>query len=218
MGKDIQSNRDILEEEFIKPIKLEKHILSTADSLTKSDAEDFEHGQSSVRQLIEYKQHIKKENDRRQHREKLAELARHVYEQEQILHSDLSAKSNEQKELHDHPMLSPIESNKRIDESIFKSRFTKTTVEEEVLDDENIFQHKRHRHRTHRNQLLASHLNMPEARRRYMEGLGLTIRRRNTNSMTTMPVDTCPVCGNVVNNEQNQSKFHSQNDFSKSIH
>ncbi|CAF3631999.1 unnamed protein product [Rotaria sp. Silwood1] len=217
LGKDIRSDRDIIEEELIKPTKLKSNISSTINASIDSISEDFPyeqtHEQPSVRQLIKYKQQIHDENERRQHREKLAEIARQARDKEQILQSDISIKSNElqQQQSYDDHRLSHDISEKSDNKLIHKS-FIKSQEEEELLNDENIFQPRRERNRErYRNRLSTLRTNAPYTLNQYMGNSSLPMERRDINSMSLITSDgVCKVCGSILHNNENLSKINSQ--------
>ncbi|CAF2986392.1 unnamed protein product [Rotaria sp. Silwood2] len=211
LGKDIRSDRDILEEELLKPMKSKSKTSSTTDASIYSVSEDFQyeqtHEQPSVPQLIKYKQHIRDENDRRQHREKLAAIAKQARDREQILQSDTSTKPDElqQKQRSNDDSGLPQNVSEKSDTKLIHKSFVKSKEEEEILNDENIFQPRRERNRERpRNRLATPRTNAPYTRQQFMG-------RGNTNSMSLIPSDgICKVCGSIINNDENPSKVHSQ--------
>ncbi|CAF2583536.1 unnamed protein product [Rotaria sp. Silwood2] len=211
LGKDIRSDRDILEEELLKPMKSKSKTSSTTDASIYSVSEDFQyeqtHEQPSVPQLIKYKQHIRDENDRRQHREKLAAIAKQARDREQILQSDTSTKPDEfqQKQRSNDDSGLPQNVSEKSDTKLIHKSFVKSKEEEEILNDENIFQPRRERNRERpRNRLATPRTNAPYTRQQFMG-------RGDTNSMSLIPSDgICKVCGSIINNDENPSKVHSQ--------
>ncbi|CAF0769690.1 unnamed protein product [Rotaria sordida] len=206
LGKDIRSYRDILEQELIKPIKTKSNISSTTNASTYTISEDFQREQPYVPQFIKYKQRIHDKNERRQHREKLAEIARQVRDKEQILQSDELQQQQQQQKSHDDERLFHNVSEKSGTKQIHKS-FVKSK-EEEILNDENIFQPRREKYR---NRLSRSHSDAPYKRRQYMGDFSLSMRKGNTSSMPVIQSDSvCKVCGSIINNDENPSKVYSQ--------
>jgi hypothetical protein len=217
LRKDIRSHHDILEDELIKPTKHKANISSTANMPVNSVPENFQHaethGEPSVKQLVEYKQRIRLANDRRLHEQKLAELAKRKHDKDEIVQSGLHTKSGEvhqqQKSGDDHTLSHAVpqtSSTKFIHKSIVKSK-----EEEEILNDENVFQPRRQRQRERgRYNLSTSPSNTTYARKQYMGDYALSTKRGYENSMPTMQLAVCKVCGSVINNEGNQSIRYSQ--------
>jgi hypothetical protein len=225
LRKNIRSDRDIIEEELIKPHKTKANISSTTNMPVNSVPENFEHAQSheepSVKQLIKYKQKILIEKDRRLHQVKLAELAKQKRDKEEILQSGLFTKSGEvqqqqQQSGDDHtlPHAVPQTSSTKSGHKLI----VKSKDEEEILNDENIFQPRGRRQRERgRYNLSTSPSNTPYARKQYMGDFALSTKRGDENSMPTMQFGVCKVCGSVMNNAGNQSIRYSQQISSKYI-
>lgn len=216
LGKDIRSDRDILEEELIKPSKTKANIAEarTTDPSAHLVSDDLQHAQThtepTTKQLIEYKQKIRLENDRRLHREKLAELAKTQRQKEHILQPDLQTKSSEvqQQQLDDDQKLPHVapERSKGIHKPIAKSK-----EEEDILNDENIFQPREQRQRDrNRNKTSTSRSNSPYIRRQYVENLSSTSKKVYDTSTPRMQFGVCKVCGTVMNDEGDQSKDDAQ--------
>jgi rubrerythrin len=196
MRKDIRSDRDILEEEVIKPTK----IKSTTNISFNSAIDDLQNTQRydepSVQHLIQYKQQIRIENDRRLHREKLAELARNQRKNEQYFQSDFSLKPEENQQ-------------QKLDNNIKLSHkpIVKSKEEEEILNDENVFQHKQYRYKERqRNKLPTSHIHG-----RYITDFPSSMKKSDQNLI-------CKVCGNVINEKDNQPIVYSQQNSGKFIY
>ena len=206
MGKDIRSDHEILEEELIKPTKAKANVSSITNTdvpLTSEDPLHAEtHDEPSIKQIIKYKQKIRTENDRRLHREKLAELAKQAYGKEQSLQSDLLTNPDEVHELQksdDNQTLSNIAPVKKVTKSSYVP-IARSKEEEEILNDENIFQPRRQREK-YRNKLSTSQSNTPYPRRQSIGDMGSTGRREDGKFMQS---GVCKVCGNIMNNEDNQ--------------
>lgn len=187
-AKDIRSDRDILEEELIKP---SSHKPTTVPQ--KSDDSTIEDKQTpeqvSVPQLIKYKQQIHLEHDRRIHREKLADLAKSIREKESFIQSDLAAKPEEIQRQHfeDHQTSSHVVPT---DENAAHVHVVASKEEEDILDDENIFGPRRQRDRaSHRKRLSPSHAHTPRTSRQVVPVLGTSV--------------ICKACGNRVNVNDN---------------
>jgi hypothetical protein len=207
-GKDIRSDNDIIDEEVIKPITTKSTPSSTTDQPMDSVSEDLHNAQTheepSVKQLIKYKQQIRIESDRRLHRENLVKLANNQREKEQFFQSDLSKTSEQQQQqkLDDHDQTSsqvvPTETatTNKSHKPIVQSK-----EEEDILNDENIFQCRQHRHRgKQRDRLPISHANTP-----YQRG------RQTTDFQPLMKRELiCKVCGNTMTEEDNQLIVNAQ--------
>jgi hypothetical protein len=218
LRKDIQSDHDILEEEVIKPIKTKANISSTTNASSHSVPEDLHqeetHEEPSAKQLIKYKQQIHFENDRRLHQQNLAILAKQARDKEQILQSDLPTKPGEvqqqqQKIDADHTLshvVTETSSTKSINKPIVKSK-----EEEDILNEENIFQPGRQRQRErYKNKLSTSYSNTAYARKQNVGNLASSMRKQDENSMPIMQFGVCKVCGNIMSNDENQSIRYSQ--------
>jgi len=206
MGKDIRSDRDILEEEVIKPTKLKSTTSTTAadlpfDSLSQNFQDAQTHEEPSVKQIIKYKQDIRTENDRRIHREQLAELAKTQREKEHFYQSDLSTKSQDiqqQQRMYDNESSSQIVPGEISDNKVSQKPFVKSKEEEEILNDENVFQPRKLRERgRQRNRLPTSLSNAPYIRGQNTIDFRSTMRTDQGNLI-------CKVCGHEINREENQ--------------
>ncbi|CAF4393467.1 unnamed protein product, partial [Rotaria socialis] len=187
LGKNIQSNRDIIDEELVKLSKAKSNTLSTVNESTSSVSGDVKNGetpdQPSRLQLIKYKQTIRDENDRRKHREELAALAKQAREKELILHADTSIKSD-QVQQQQKSNLSQLESEKKNVQLMHKT-IAKSKHEEDILNDELLFQPRRERNREkNRNRVSRSRSNTPYKQTQYMGDLSSTMRRGDTTSMS----------------------------------
>jgi hypothetical protein len=206
MGKDIRSDRDILEEEVIKPTKIKSTTSTTAtdlpfDSLSQNFQDAQTHEEPSVKQIIKYKQDIRTENDRRIHREQLAELAKTQREKEHFYQSDLSTKSQDiqqQQSMYDNESSSSqIVPGETSDNKVLHKPSVKSKEEEEILNDENVFQPRKLRERgRQRNRLPTSLLNAPYIRGQSTIDFRSTMRTDQGNLI-------CKVCGHEIN-EENQ--------------
>ena len=216
LGKDIQSDRDILEEEFIKPSSTTPNtaaIISTSSSSVPTDPQHAQtHEEPTTKQLIKYKQHIHLQNNRRLHREKLAELAKKEHEKEQFLQPDLETKSGDIQQQQTFPndfQLPNVAPEKSSTKSIH-TPIVKSKEEEDILNDE-IFQPGRRRQREkNRNKLSTSRSNSPYGRRELAKNLTSTMRKGYGNSAPSMQFGVCKVCGSIINNEGDQSKQNAQ--------
>ncbi|CAF3421750.1 unnamed protein product [Rotaria sp. Silwood1] len=210
MGKNIRSDRDILEEELIKPIKTKSTTSSTANVSNNTVSEDLQnaetHEQPSALQLIKYKQQIHIENDRRLHREKLAELAKTQREKEQF-YSGVSSKPEEipsQQTLYNDETLTQVVPTQTSSTQLQYKPIVKSREEEELLNDENIFQPRKQRHRERqRNRLMPSLTNTSYLRGRPTIDSQLSIKRDDGSLI-------CKSCGHVLDEQENQSIVHSQ--------
>lgn len=217
LGKNIQSDHDILEEEFIKPSNTKANIsstINTSGSLVPTDPQHAQtHEEPVTKQLIKYKQQIHLENNRRLHRQKLAELANKEHEKEQFLQPDLQTKSTEvpqQQKSSDDPTLPYVPSSTSNTKSIHKP-IVKSREEEDILNDENIFQPTQRRLRErYRTKLPTSRSNSPHGRREFVRNLASTIQGRYGNFTPVTQFGVCKVCGSMINNEGDQSKQYAQ--------
>lgn len=201
MGKDIRSDRDIIDDEIIKPIKPRLSIGNLSDNLVSEDLQNTEtHEEPTVSQLIKFKQQVRKENDRRIHREKLAELAQHRHKRELFCQSDQSLKPEEKSDDHNVPLLQ----NESGETKSSHKPMAKSKEEEEILKDENVFHPQKRRSRERfRNKLITSSSNTPHTRGQYVVNLGSSMKRTDGNL-------TCKVCGNIININDQQPIVHSQ--------
>ena len=186
MGKDIRSDRDILEEEVIKPTKTKSTTSTTADIAVDSGSQDLHdaqtHDEPTVRQIIKYKQDIRTENDRRLHRENLAELAKQQREKEHFFQSDLSTKREEiqQQKVYNDESSTQVVPAETSDNKLSQKPIVQSKEEEEILNDENIFRPKKIRERgRHRNKLPTSSSNTPYIQGRHMTDVRSTMYNRN---------------------------------------
>jgi hypothetical protein len=198
MRKDIRSDKDILDEEAIKPSKT--HLTAAANTSTHATPDTFEYTETneelSVPQLIKYKQQIHMENDRRIHREQLAGLAKNQRDKEEFMRSDLSAKPEEieQQKMHegDDDETSLTKPTKTDTKSTHKLS-VKSKEEEECLNDENVFQPQKQRDRVRqKNKLFTQRLTMPYIREADLRSV---IRKNSENII-------CKVCGNLANAQE----------------
>ena len=211
LGKDIRSDRDILDEELVKPSKKKPNMMSTPLHPTDAPSDDPHytetHAQPSTKQLIEYKQKIRLENDRRSHRQQLADLAKKEREKVKILQADLD-KSDEiqQQNLDDDRKLYRIAPETTDTKAVHKS-VAKSRDEEEILNDENIFQGQRQRPRDRqRNRTSTSRSNSPYVRREYVRNLMSTMGKGFDTSTPITQFGICKVCGNTITAEGDQSQ------------
>jgi hypothetical protein len=194
MRKNIRSDHDILAEESIKPVKTNSK--TAADVSMNAVPEDFEYAETSeelsVPQLIKYKQQIHMENDRRIHREQLAALAKSQREKEQFIRSDIEQQNMDE-------ISSPIET--KIDVKLsHKSSVVKSKEEEDILNDENVFQPRKQRDRIRqKTKLSTSRLNMPSIRGGSIADFRSTMRKNDENII-------CKVCGNIANGEDDHQQ------------
>ncbi|CAF0868336.1 unnamed protein product [Adineta steineri] len=207
-GKDIRSENDILEDELLKPQKLNTNVPSTTTTnpyshLATENLQNIQtHEEPSVEQLVRYKQKIRFENDRGvQHREKLAELAQKAYDRERILQpeelpSPSEIQQQEQNSSDDHTA-SKSSDIKSIHKPVVKSK-----EEEDILNDENVFHPRKQRQRERDNdKLKIIRSNALTTQRQSIIDLNLS-RRIDENMLTTMRFGVCKVCGNILSNEE----------------
>jgi rubrerythrin len=201
MRKDILSDHDILEEEVIKPNQTKAIKTNASINFTSEDLQNSQtYEEPSVPQLIKYKQQIRTENDRRLHREKLAELAKYQRNKEQSIRSDLSTKPEEiEQEKFDYDQsLSPVIIPKET------KNHMKSKEEEDILNDENVFQPRKYRDRVRqRNKLPKPRANTLYIPAQQSIDVRSTLKRGDEKLV-------CKVCGNPVNGEDNQSIVYSQ--------
>ncbi|UJR21045.1 hypothetical protein I4U23_024145 [Adineta vaga] len=207
-GKNIRSDVDILEEEVFRPIKRSSTAASTAaddhsryDPNSASMQEVQTHDQPTVHQIIKYKQHIRTENDRRIHREELAKLAKQQREKEEFFQSDLSAKPEEIQQQQQEQQMDEDDSmvSKKAHHTKASHKPTvKSKEEEEILNDENIFQPRKQRNRERqRTKVVTARTNVSDLRSQAMRDFRSTMKREDGNLI-------CKVCGNVITDDNNQ--------------
>ncbi|UJR28467.1 hypothetical protein I4U23_009706 [Adineta vaga] len=205
-GKDIRSDHDILQEEFLKPKKqnassTHAHMYPTSEDLQQLQT----HEEPSAQQLIKYKEQIHTENHRRQHREKLANLAKQIYDRERILQPDLVTVSEEVQQdqmLGDDHTQSHVVSTGTSTTKPTHKPMVKSTAEEEFLNDENIFHPRRQRHRQrHNNNALTSRTDAPYSHRQSIVYFGSSRRQEDGDRMALMQDCVCKACGNIINTE-----------------
>jgi hypothetical protein len=214
MRKDIRSDHDILEEEVIKPIKRNSKAAATANVSINSASEDLDNTETneepSVPQLIKYKQQIHMEHDRRIHQEELAALAKHQRQKEGFIRSDLSAKPEEiqQQQMEEDDEISSqiVPTETRTDAKLSHKSGVKSKEEEEILNDENVFQPRKQRDRVRsRNKLSTPHPpNMPYIRGGSIGDFRSIMRKGDENII-------CKVCGNIANGEEDNQ--HNSGEF-----
>lgn len=216
LGKNIRNDRDILEEELIKPSETKANIPSIRSNTSVISGPDDQqpsqtHEEPSAKRLVKYKQHIHIEKDRRLHRERLAGLAKQARDKEHTLQPDLSKPSDIQQQQTSNEntssdVIPETSSSKSIQKPIVRSK-----EEEEILNDENVFQPRRERHRDrHKDKLSTLRANSPYGRKQYVGDLSTSMGKGYENSMPTMRFGICKVCGNIMNNEDNQLMRSSQ--------
>ena len=192
LAKDIRSDRDILEEESIKPSKHKPTTVhpTSEDSTIEGGQTAETDEESSIPQLIKYKQQIHLEHDRRIHRENLANLAKSVREKESFVQSDLSAKPEEiqrQNLEDDETSTHVVPTENQTHENASHKHAVGSKAEEDILDDENIFGPRRQRDRgRNRKKFSPSRQVVP-------------ILGRLASNLT------CQVCGNRVDGNDNPS-------------
>ena len=200
MRKDIRSDKDILDEESIKPSRT--RLTSATNASMNATPETFEYTETteelSVPQLIKYKQQIHMENDRRIHREQLAAVAKHQCEKEGHIQSDLSAKPEEieQQKIHEDGDETSLSKPSKTDAKPTHKLSVKSKEEEDFLNDENVFQPRKQRERVRqRNRLLTPRLTMPYVREGSIADIRSILRKNNENIV-------CKVCGNIANAQE----------------
>jgi rubrerythrin len=226
-GKDIKSDRDILEEELIQPMQPKENVSSTtaANASVRPTPEDLQHAQTreqpSAAKLLEFKQQMHTEKNYRSiHRNDLAKIARKARTEEQTAQSDLFENSAELKQnnLNDDNGLAQTVPETTNTKPIHKP-IAGSQQEENILDDENIFEPRRTRTRErHANKVSIPRANTPTAQRLYTRDLGSTLQTNDANLKPIMQFCVCKVCGNIVSDDQNQSKVYSQQVSGKFIH
>ena len=219
MGKDIRSDHDILDEEVIRPVKSKPDDAPTNGHTPLDSAlDDLQNGQTheqpSVLQLIKYKQQIRTENDRRLHRQKLAELAMHQREKELSVQSDLMAGpvEIEQKQVDEDQQTPSTKAETGVGKALQKLS-VKTKEEEDILDDENVFQPRKQRTRgRQKTTVTLSRANTP-----YIRGLNgpegpPSTRRGDESFAPMMQFSICKKCGDIMSNDENlqrdSGEFH----------
>lgn len=205
MGKDIRSEHDILEEELIKPMKTKSDPTSSAATSTNSFIDELHnretHEVPSVKQLIKYKQKIRDENDRRLHRQKLAELAKGQRGKEEMMES-ASSKSEEFQwqpqtyDSHGDENLLQAVPTARSNGKVLHKLIAKSKEEEDILNEENVFQPKKLRYRTRQKDKSTTLANTLSSRR--------PISRADDGSIV------CKHCGHVLNGQENQDMNSSE--------
>lgn len=208
MGKNIRSDHDIIEDELIKPTQSTAHASSTihvSAQSTSTDPQDVQsHEEPSLEQLIQYKKQMRLENDHRLHKAKLAEIAKHQHQKDPSHPLNASTKPDEdhQHKLDDDHKL-PHAASETSSTKVVHKPIVKSKEEEEILNDENIFQSKGHRPRE-RNKKRAptARSNTPTGRKQYVAGVG--------SSAPMMQFGVCKVCGNMMSNEGNRMITYSQ--------
>lgn len=174
------------------------HDHKTDDPMLEDNQQLQTSQEPSVKQLIEYKQHIQVENNRRLHRENLAQIAETRRKEEQIFESNMPVNTGGAPEGGVRPedrigssQIVPDQRNvKPLQKPVAKSR-----EEEELLNEETHFgSGKRRLTERNRSKITAAGANVAYLTR------GMTNRR----SSTMQPL-VCKVCGNVMDSEANQS-------------
>ena len=219
MGKNIRSDHDILDEEVIRPVKSKSddapaNNKAPSDSLTEDLLSGQPHEQPSVLQLIKYKQQIRTENTRRLHREELAELAKHQRDKELSLQSDLMAApvEIEQKQV-DEDRSTPSTKIEKGGEKVAPKLSVNTKEEEDILNDENVFQPRKPS--TRGRQKTAVPLLSPNAP--YHRGQNgpegpPSTRRGGESFVPMMQFSICKKCGNMLGNDENPQVDDLQRD------
>ena len=171
----------------------------------------------NAKQLIDYKKKLRLEQDRRSHRQQLADVAKQEREKLRSLQPDL-IKPIELQHQQEHktdgdPRASGAARDHDAAQPIRKA-IAASTVEEEILNDEDIFQPRRQRVRDR--QQSNSRSNTPLVRKAYTGNLGATLRAGYQHSTLQTPYGVCKVCGNVMNIEGDQLKNDAQRVSGKS--
>ena len=157
------------------------------------------HDEPTVPQIIKYKQNIHMESVRRNHREELAKVAKEQRERESFVRSDFAAKPEE--------LLTQQEVDHDADELLKSTRsashksIVNSKEEEEILNDENIFQLKKQRERTRPK---ASKCNRNHR---------LTIDFQST-SKSKQDNRNCPFCGHALNKDNDHQQLSIKNQTS----
>ncbi|CAF1429756.1 unnamed protein product [Adineta ricciae] len=171
-GKNIRSDHDILQDELLTRKKLHTPTLNVNMDNISEDVQQLEtHDEPSVRQLVKYKQNIHTENKRRRHREELAELAKQIHDREEIFQQNNVAEANDKKQF----------------ETNDTERTAQPKAEEDVLNEEDVFQSRKQRFRER-------HTNKSLTTRTFENG----------NKVPRMYGCVCQVCGSVMNDEDSK--------------
>ena len=214
LGKDIQTDHDIIEEELIKPSEMKTDASTAEPMVTSEDPQVAQtHDQPNLVQLVKYKQQLRTENDRRLHRRKLADLALTKRKEEDVLQSEVQTTSDDvEEQIYEQRQKLNLESNEipmTTDEKSTKigPMGTKSKEEEEMLDDENVFQERKQRTRMRsRRQGNLSDSNTPRLRENPDIGLN-TLRRLNSKSTPIMQFSLCKKCGAIINEIHPTAQF-----------
>ena len=214
LGKDIQSDHDILTEELIPPVKSRGDPSSADQRPTHSMSEDDQQMQTnqypSTKQLIDYKQHIQTANNRRLHREKLAKIAEERRNQEQVLGVNIPYGAEEQQTRGDglnSPQIVPDEeSSKSLQKPVAKSR-----EDEELLKDEAYFgSSKRRTTDRNKNKMTTVGLDMAYMTSRRLTNPRLSMGNIDGTAFSPMGHIVCKLCGQVIENDTNRSSADLQ--------
>jgi hypothetical protein len=211
LGKDIHSDRDILDEEVIQPMKINDNSSSIASTSTDSIMDDLQsiptHEQPTVLQLIKYKHQIRIESDRRLHRQKLADLLNIHADKERVLQPDLLTKYDdvttyEQNQQQRHDADGSIARKVLPDETRQTSTgnvMVTSKEENELLNDENVFQTQKQRvKRRARHEVHTSRSHTPHLRQGSSARLSAQMHQVNQTSMSKKQFTVCNKCGNVM--------------------
>lgn len=161
LGKNIQTQHDIIDEEVIKPIEKAEKLLPveyTSIESIENESENNEIQQEpTVLQLIKYKQQIRLDNDRRLHHQALANIAQEQWEIERSLEYDESEPSvnvtpqenASDKNPNDETIREKNSTNKDAVKTV-STTFVRSREEEEILNEEDVThqQNRRYRPRT----------------------------------------------------------------------
>lgn len=209
LSKDICSDRDILEEESIKPSKSQSKTLDLSDgSMMEDEPTTRRPEQATASQLIRYKQQIHFEKDRRIHRQELAAIAKAKREKESFIYSDLAARPEEiLRQNFDHADTSAQvgPGKHRNDASTVQKSTTASKEEEDILNEENLFQPRRQRDRTRTKKKPFS----VHAHALQMHRQSLPVMSKSVGTIV------CKVCGNKVDGSDQQPMPHLQLPFSE---
>lgn len=178
------------------------------------------HEQPTVKQLIEYKRQIRLENDRRAHRQQLADLAKKEREKLHVLQPDLAKpidlEHHQQHKTDGGRRASDVASATDASRSI-KKPIAASKNEEEILNEENIFQPRRHRIRDRQRPKTSTvGSDSPILRREHAGSISAAMRTRNQSLNPLAQLGICKVCGNTMNVEGDQLKGDMRQVFSKS--
>lgn len=209
LKKNTRSDHDILQEETFKPTQENVDTIMMANTSMNSLSEDLRHTEvheePSVAELIKYKHRIRTICDRHSHRRQLAELAQSQHEKEELFHLDTFSNLNENEQSSDMNQLNnigtssqvvPISTNDR--NSSYKST-VKSKDEEELLNDENIFQSGTHRSRVRqrvKSKPMKTLKNTHDLHGSHSADFRSSSRKDNGNLV-------CNICGNVVTFQEN---------------